>query len=89
MRTFFLKLKNLEVENNYKKWDLTTYPSHGSKITIRGGHSPLSIMLLHVFKVSVSSLDKTCINKYQIQPKSLMRMKNKMNKRILKLIVVA
>lgn len=35
------------------------YPSSGSKTTIKGGHSPLSIMLLHKFKDSASSFGIT------------------------------
>jgi hypothetical protein len=44
---------------NFNASCINTYPSTGSKTTMRGGHSPLSIILLHMFRVSVSSFDKT------------------------------
>ena len=57
----FLKKKIIQENpiNERMNIENCTHPSLGSKTTIRGGHSPLPIMLLHKFKVSVSSLDKT------------------------------
>lgn len=50
-------------DNSSLCW-ICAYPSTGSKTTMRGGHSPLSTILLHKFKVSVSSFDKTWVKRY-------------------------
>ena len=50
-----------EKQENATLCCICAYPSRGSKTTMRGGHSPLFIIVLHKFKVSVSSFDKTWI----------------------------